>query len=159
MDSQNSVLCYNGSEVIVLEIDIIALASIACSAAVSISSIYRSNKAAENIEEIKTAHAVEFETLKARLNNESEMKNQQVKILSEMTKYAIEMENGDFSSRSDFLALALKLAATADANSLIGQNAESLVQALTLDFENRNKIEWIYLIERCARSINYHGHT
>lgn len=134
---------------------IVSLVSVIASSIVSVFSIWKTVKAQRDTEKIKHEYEITLEKVRNYHEDDKDLRSKQSEILSEMAPYVFEMSERNYSHRSELYGLAVKLAACSDRGSPIGGSVNRILQALTTNYENRDKISWLILIESCAQAVNY----
>lgn len=137
-----------------MDSNIISLISVVVTAGVSIWSSWNARKERESADRLKKEFDIEIVKVKNELETQEKLKEKQIELISQMVPYAIEMSQANHENRYKFLALAYRLESASTYNSYARDSASNLVNALTKNYENKDKILWLYLIEDCANSVN-----
>lgn len=134
---------------------IVSLVSVITSAGVTVANLLITATAQKEANQQKHRYELELENLRHLHENKEKLREKQYNVLSSMAPYGLAMNEDPDTNREDLYTLALNLAACSNPEDTVGESANALLRALTTDYKDKDKISWTYLIESCARSVNY----
>lgn len=133
---------------------IVSLVSVITSAVVTVINLRVSASAQKDANQQKYRYELELENLRNQNESKEKARDTQYQVVSKMANYSLSMMEDPDNYRDTMYTLALQLAACSSPYDMVGESAQALIQALTIDYKNKDKILWNYLIESCARSVN-----
>ena len=133
---------------------IVSLVSVITSAVVTVVNIRVSASAQKDANQQKYRYELQLESLRSQNESKEKARDTQYQVVSKMAEYSLSMMEDPDNFRDIMYTLALQLAACSNPYDIVGESAQALIRALTVNYKDKNAILWNNLIENCARSVN-----
>ena len=134
--------------------DIAAFVTVICTTSVSLYSLYCNQVSKYKMQKLAQEHEKEMLDMKRQHESREKMLPVQTELLAQMAPLLIEMSQTNYESRFKLLALSYMLTANSEYDSYEWNAAHALSAALTRNFEKRDTIGWLSILDNCANGIH-----